>query len=166
MTPSSAEAEVEDDDVDVSEPLPSLSNVMKARIRTLKHIPKKACQLWAKALVQALALVNETQSVTAWTQLLMLPKCTLLAPPRGGKKHKNNRPPSPSTVCLAGWQGKGQACGKMRFKNKENMLLKKRLLKANAAGQKAFAAKGLTGKHAQACSAAGSFQRPVPQPKT
>jgi hypothetical protein len=79
----------DDDDADMRSPLPTLENVSSAKVRTLKHVPKKARQLWAQALTRAMALVNETQSVEAWTELLMLPKCVLLAPPRGGKKNKN-----------------------------------------------------------------------------
>lgn len=77
----------EAEDADMRQALPPLQEVMAARVRTLKHIPKKARQQWAQALTQAIALVNETQSAEAWTQLLMLPKTVLLAPPRGGKKH-------------------------------------------------------------------------------
>jgi hypothetical protein len=76
------------EDADMRGALPLLGEVMATRVRTLKHIPKKARQLWAQALTQAIALVNETQSVEAWTQLMMLPKATLLAPPRGGKRHR------------------------------------------------------------------------------
>ena len=80
---------VDDDDADMRSPLPTLDDVSSSKVRTLKHVPKKARQLWAQALTRALALVNETQSVEAWTELLMLPKCVLLAPPRGVKKNKN-----------------------------------------------------------------------------
>ena len=80
----------DDDDADMRSPLPTLENVSSAKVRTLKHVPKKARQLWAQALTRAMALVNETQSVEAWTELLMLPKCVLLAPPRGGKKKQKS----------------------------------------------------------------------------
>ena len=78
------------DDVHIQEALPPLDEIMKAPVRSLKHIPKKARALWAQALTRAVARVNDTQSVEAWVELLMLPKCVLLSPPRGGKKHKSN----------------------------------------------------------------------------
>ncbi len=79
----------DDDDADMRSPLPTLDTIMSSKVRTLKHVPKKARLLWAQAFTRAMAQVNDTQSVQAWTELLMLPKCVLLAPPRGGKKHRN-----------------------------------------------------------------------------
>ena len=68
--------------------LPSLAAVHAARISTRKHVPKAARNLWAQALVRALAAVVAYNTVDAWTELEMLPKCVLVNAPRGGRKNK------------------------------------------------------------------------------
>ena len=68
--------------------LPPLEEVCSKKARTLRHVPKLARSAWAQALTRALALVVVQNSTHAWTELLMLPKCVLCAPPRTGRKHQ------------------------------------------------------------------------------
>ena len=42
-------------------------------------------------LARAVAKVVLLNSLEAWTELLMLPKCVLCSPPRSGKAHHNKR---------------------------------------------------------------------------
>ncbi|CAE8716887.1 unnamed protein product, partial [Polarella glacialis] len=67
--------------------LPSLEQVQSQHARTLKHVPKAARGLWAQALVRCLATVAVYNTIEAWTELEMLPKLTLMPPPRGGRQH-------------------------------------------------------------------------------
>ena len=69
--------------------LPSLASIMSRRVPVLKHVPKSCRQAWAQALTRALARVCTYNTMEAWTELSMLPKTVLLAPPRTGKKRKN-----------------------------------------------------------------------------
>ena len=69
--------------------LPSLEHIMTRRVPVLKHVPKSCRHAWAQALTRALARVSTYNSMEAWTELIMLPKAVLLAPPRKGKKHTN-----------------------------------------------------------------------------
>ena len=72
-------------------PLPSLSEVHKWFVPTVKSVPLSLRRLWAQCLVRALAQVVWANNVTVWTELLMLPKCTLCVPIRGGKSHTSQR---------------------------------------------------------------------------
>ena len=58
------------------------------RARTLKRIPAAARGAWAQVLVQSLSKAVQSNTVRAWTELLMLPKTVLCPPPRRGKKHR------------------------------------------------------------------------------
>ena len=70
--------------------LPSLDDVCTTRVRLLKYIPRSARAVWGQVLSQTTANVVWHNSVQAWTELAMLPKCVLLAPPRQGKSNKSD----------------------------------------------------------------------------
>ena len=78
----------DDDPVLAASDLPSLSDVMSCKVGVLEHVPKPCRHSWAQILTRALARACTNNTVEAWTEFLMLPKAVLLAPPRGGKKHK------------------------------------------------------------------------------
>ena len=67
--------------------LPTLDEVHRKQVPTLKHIPQKARGAWAQCLIRCLAAVVYFNNTAAWTELEMLPKCVLCTPPRGGKAH-------------------------------------------------------------------------------
>ena len=46
--------------------------------------------MWGQVLAQAAAAVVYHNTLQAWTEWAMLPKCVLLAPPRQGKSNKHN----------------------------------------------------------------------------
>ena len=71
--------------------LPSLSEVHKRSVPTIKNIPVGLRRLWAQCLVRALAQAVWTNNVADWVELQMLPKCTLCRPARGGKSHSSQR---------------------------------------------------------------------------
>ena len=73
----------------MSTDLPSLDEVARKRVSTVKHVPARARDFWARCLVRALAAAVFYNSVEAWTELEMLPKCVLCTPPRGGRAHAN-----------------------------------------------------------------------------
>jgi hypothetical protein len=75
---------------DGSSNLPSLTSIMARRVPVLKHVPKSCRHAWGQALTRALARASTYNIMEAWTELIMLPKAVLLAPPRKGKKHKEN----------------------------------------------------------------------------
>ena len=70
--------------------LPSLDDVCTTRVRLLKYIPRSARAVWGQVLSQTTANVVWHNSLQAWTELAMLPKCVLLAPPRQGKSNKSD----------------------------------------------------------------------------
>ena len=72
-------------------PLPSLSDVQMQFVPTLKNIPKELRRLWAQCLTKAIAQTVWSNNETSWTELLMLAKCTLCRPPRGGKSHLSHK---------------------------------------------------------------------------
>ena len=47
-----------------------------------------ARHLWDRVLSRALAAAAQYNDERSWKELLMLPQCTLEAPPRGGRKHQ------------------------------------------------------------------------------
>ena len=68
--------------------LPSLSTIVSARVSTLRHVPKGARDAWAGILGDALQDVcSHPSNLSAWCKLLMLPKCILANPSRGGHSH-------------------------------------------------------------------------------
>ena len=70
--------------------LPSLETIFKTRARLLKYVPRGARTVWGQALAQAAASAVFHNSVRAWTEFTMLPKCVLFAPPRQGKSNKSD----------------------------------------------------------------------------
>lgn len=71
---------------------PSLSEVQKQFIPTIKkNIPRIICRLWAQCLAKSLAQAVWSNNEASWTELLMLPKCILCCPARGGKSHLSQR---------------------------------------------------------------------------
>ena len=71
--------------------LPSLSEVHKRFVPTIKNIPIGLRRLWAQCLVKTLAQAVWTNSEADWKVLQMLTKCTLCRPSRGGKSHSSQR---------------------------------------------------------------------------
>ena len=71
--------------------LPTLSDVCEQWVPTIRNIPLVLRRLWAQCLVKALAQVVWSNNIASWTELLMLPKCTLCRPKRGGKSHTSQR---------------------------------------------------------------------------
>ncbi|CAK0900783.1 unnamed protein product [Prorocentrum cordatum] len=67
--------------------MPTLAEIRSRAVPTLKHVPKECRGAWAPALTRCLAQVVHTNSVEAWTELQMLTKCLLAAPPRRGRAH-------------------------------------------------------------------------------
>ena len=71
--------------------LPSLSEIHRLFVPTIRNIPLRLRRLWAQCLARALAQATWSNDVKAWTELQMLAKCTLCNPARGGKSHKSQR---------------------------------------------------------------------------
>ena len=81
----------------------SLDDGFRMHTRTLKHVPKSCRKLWSQAVTRAIAAVllyNVAPGVDAapaalkrcedaWADFLLLPRYTLQAPTRAGKKHKH-----------------------------------------------------------------------------
>ena len=62
--------------------LPTFREIQQGATPTLRHVPRSARHLWSQTLARALAAV-----VHHWKKLLMLPRCVLGVPARGGRKH-------------------------------------------------------------------------------
>ena len=74
---------------DTDGPLPSLAEIQCSYTPTLRHVPPSARYAWGQALTRACAAVAEYNDEAAWVHLLlMLPKCVLCSPRRGGRKHQ------------------------------------------------------------------------------
>ena len=71
--------------------LPSLSDAHTRHVPVLKFVPKELRQLWSQCVSRACANAQARNDAAAWTELQMLTKCTLCAPPRAGKEHANQR---------------------------------------------------------------------------
>ena len=80
-------------------PLPTFDSVCKLPGRTVRHIPVKDRLVFALALCSALRSALHDNSEDAWLKVLMMPKCLLLAPKRGGRHHK----PVPISHLCAQW---------------------------------------------------------------
>ena len=76
-------------DTPATDALPSLDEICTTRVRLFKHVPKRARALWGEVLAKAIANAVYHNMAQAWTELLMLPKCVLLTPPRQGKSNKH-----------------------------------------------------------------------------
>ena len=64
--------------------LPSLFDVHKLSVPTIRNIPLGLRRLWAQCLTKAFAQAVWLNDETSWIELQMLPKCTLCHPTRGG----------------------------------------------------------------------------------
>lgn len=71
----------------ITDNLPSLAAVFDKFVPTIKNVPAKLRRLWSQCLAKSLAQVVWSNNLASWTELLMLPKCTLCRPVRGGKSH-------------------------------------------------------------------------------
>ena len=71
--------------------LPSLTIIHEVFVPTIKNIPVQLRRLWSQCLSKAIAQVVWHNNETSWSELQMLPKCTLCCPKRGGKSHKSQR---------------------------------------------------------------------------
>ena len=71
--------------------LPSLSEIHKRFVPTIKSIPLILRRLWAQCLVRTLAQAVWTNREADWLVLQMLVKCTLCQPVDGGKSHSSQR---------------------------------------------------------------------------
>ena len=71
--------------------LPSLAAIHETFVPTRKNVPKVLRKLFAQCLKQALAQAVWSNNLASWSELHMLPKCTLCVPPRGGKSHISQR---------------------------------------------------------------------------
>ena len=71
--------------------LPSMEKIFPRKVPVWRHIPKQLRALWAQCLARSAASAAHSNGDASWSELSMLAKCTLCAPTRGGKKHKNQR---------------------------------------------------------------------------
>ena len=77
--------------LDHSRDLPSLTAVHEQFVPTIKNIPKGLRRLFAQCHTKALAKAVWYNNVASWTELQMLPKCTIVRPARGGKSPRSQR---------------------------------------------------------------------------
>ena len=76
-------------DSSVADPgLPTLDGIMACEVSTARHVPHVARATWAQCLARALATAASSNTMTAWQELLMLPKAVLVAPSRAGARHQ------------------------------------------------------------------------------
>jgi truncated hemoglobin YjbI len=76
-------------DNSVADPgLPTLDGIMACDVSTARHVPHVARAAWAQCLARALAAAACSNTMTAWQELLMLPKAVLVAPSRAGARHQ------------------------------------------------------------------------------
>ena len=73
--------------------LPSLDDIAKMNIRTVKYVPRGARELWSQCLTRAIAAVCSNNDLKHWKDFLMISKCILAAPPRQGKAFKDQTLP-------------------------------------------------------------------------
>lgn len=67
--------------------LPTFQEIQQGGTPTLRHVPHSARHLWSQTLARTLAAVVHHNDEQSWRELLMLPRCVLGVPPRGGRKH-------------------------------------------------------------------------------
>ena len=68
--------------------LPSVSDIMQAKVPTLQHVPKGARAKWAKVLSACLSDVcNNPEDDCTWARVFMAAKCLLYSPPSGHRLH-------------------------------------------------------------------------------
>ena len=64
--------------------LPSVSDIMQAKVPTLQHVPKGAIDKWAKVFSACLSDVcNNPEDDCTWARVFMAAKCLLYSPPSG-----------------------------------------------------------------------------------
>ena len=68
--------------------LPTLTEVLSCGCTTLRHIPRRARQLFGMVLAEAMKSIIVNNNIEAWTRFLMIPKCVLPSSKRGGKKRQ------------------------------------------------------------------------------
>ena len=72
----------------IGAPLPSLDDILRARVPTLRHVPKAARDDWARLVGDVFSSVSSSMSeVDSWCKVFMLARCILANPPRGGRSH-------------------------------------------------------------------------------
>jgi hypothetical protein len=72
--------------------LPSLLVICQANINVFRHVPKTTRDLFADTVSTTYSkILDNPNSVYAWTLVFMLPRCILFSPKRGGKQHWNER---------------------------------------------------------------------------
>ena len=79
-----------DDDPDDENWLPPLYEVCSSFCPTISFVPKQHRQAWGRVLLSELTNVSFNNSLSAWTRLLMLPKCVLAIPKRGGVRNRGD----------------------------------------------------------------------------
>ena len=68
---------------DLSDTLPSLEQIGKAKVTTLSHVPKALRTIWADILAESCnRILREPENLDAWRKWLMLPKSSLISPPQ------------------------------------------------------------------------------------
>ena len=72
-----------------SDGLPSIVEISRRSVRTVKYVPRGARELWGQCLTRSLADAFSKNDVRHWKELHMIAKCILAAPPRQGKKMKD-----------------------------------------------------------------------------
>ena len=68
--------------------MPALDEVLGHGVATVRHVPRLARAAWSQCLARALAATHSRNTVQAWVELLMLARCALVAPSRGGARHR------------------------------------------------------------------------------
>ena len=80
--------------------LPTFADIMQAPHSTMQHVPRAARAAWAQCLARAAASAAARNSTAAWQELLMLPKALLVAPRRGGVRHRAQAAQATRRRCL------------------------------------------------------------------
>lgn len=89
---------------DSEELLPSLEEVFAVNVPTIASVPTGCQQVWGTVLERELFNVAMKNTAEAWTRLLMLPKCVLVASRRAGKRNRGDHL-SVSYLCEAWTRG-------------------------------------------------------------
>ena len=95
-------AHLSGDDVDDDPFLISLREVATVPIPTLTFVPAPHRQAWGRVLAVALHNAASLNTVEAWVALLMLPKCVLSTPKRGGTRNRGDNH-TVTDLCVA-WE--------------------------------------------------------------
>ena len=68
--------------------LPSLDSILRMRVSTLHHVPKGARDAWAGIVGDVLwSICSDPTDVVSWVKFVMLARCILTTPARGGRSH-------------------------------------------------------------------------------